>query len=340
MSSPPASPDAKKQVLPDRNILNTLPPELRNRVYEDALTGNNYHVTCHGGERFEWPHLVTVTDNLYKDPTHGRYATSITTMETAFPNIQDRDISVFSSPSWRYWFSYVACKVATRHPLSHEARTPTVPLRRGTTSRYLLQHSECRGTEDEIQQYSKTSCVPGEEKKDTKHPWILPTALLKTCKQMKDEASSIFYAGNTFMFENPVHLELFVSLVLSRPREQHALRSVRLHCTRVDMGGRPAQALPGLRQNTVNRLTGLKEFTLSLGDFSAPAMHYPPRFLQPGLKIYIDVEYSFADDDRAYFKRNTRVIRHLLTSPRGDVATYKEARRLLSGQSRVRSAEA
>jgi hypothetical protein len=210
MACKSSSRTATVTVTPDHNMLNRLPPELRNRVYEYALTGKNYHVYCRGGERAEWPRPVVLAGNLYKYPDDSNITAKLKTMRTAFPNTRDRPGTVFASETWRYWFSYAICKEDLSHQYAPEAG-------------YLLRHTLCKGDVPDLHHCFAVSGAVDD------HAWTLPTALLKASKHIKDEAASIFFAGNTFTFENPIHLELFALLVLRRPKERNALRSIELH---------------------------------------------------------------------------------------------------------------
>ncbi|KAK4497472.1 hypothetical protein PRZ48_011923 [Zasmidium cellare] len=57
----------------------------------------------------------------------------------------------------------------------------------------------------------------------------VPIALLKTCRQVYDEAVGYLYADNTFSFKTPEDMDLFLSIALS-PLQRTWIRSLYLHC--------------------------------------------------------------------------------------------------------------
>lgn len=233
------------------------------------------------------------------------------------------NLHVFARTGWPGW---------PARPYCHTETLPgsEVIQQRCTFIQYAL--CKCPGSDEETYEKSAkesfflpygerhTKCLDVGQWKYRKTPFRerparLNVALLRTCKQVYNEACLIPYYDNTFSFGSGKDLDIFINAVLL-PKQRSAIqhlqytldareaRNAPLH-TRFALGFenqckeekfRDRKILEGLQQRTVDLLIGLKslDITLDRGDRWASFdlvrdFNLLPRFLNPEIKVRVVV---------------------------------------------------
>lgn len=273
-----------------------LPPEIRNRIYEYALGGHNLHMFAldYFWSRPDW----NVTRYNY---TNSQYQT------------QDS-----------FFFQYCICKCPGSDADQYEkSATPDEdvfaynksrygsdkPRKSYDTIYYLKRHAACLRINQWF--YRKT---PFRER-----PTRLNMALLRTCKQVYNEACLVPYYENTFSFSSGKDLDVFVNAVL-QPKQREALQHVQYTVDNrlmerdargFSIGIEPedvkkyidTRILSGLQQSTVDMLVGLQSLDIAMEDhvYTFGFDENSPRFLNKNLSIRVVVR-----DGWNCFKRNRK----------------------------------
>ncbi|USW49264.1 hypothetical protein Slin15195_G025830 [Septoria linicola] len=245
-----------------------LPPEVRNRIYEYAIGGHNLHV-------FVWNRLTR--ERSPKWP-----------VKNYVKQVLNRNIYTGQETSSReyFWVQYVLCQCPASddgaYKLTHETPDeskygrlfmPNTKDHANPTplefKSYAQRHRACLDVD--VLKYDTV----GYRKRVTTPK--LAMALLRTCKQIYNEAALVPYYNNTFSFARGADLEVFVTCVLSE-RQRAALQNVSY--AMMDAGtcgnGRRAigqlmkchvagyRILQDIRPKTFDRLSGLKELTIMI----------------------------------------------------------------------------
>ena len=317
-----------------------LPPEVRNRIYEYALGGHNLHM-------FVWNQ--TKGENQVK-----------------------------------YWHRTYNVAIGTRAVYDHYDGTVTQVMQH---HRYRVQYvlCQCPGSDDE--QYQTSCKIPAEQEKDTnnqvkpaqikiktyakrhekcfdvdvlKYPSIgmrkllttprLALGLLRTCKQVYNEAALVPYYDNTFSFARGSDLDFFTRVLSEKQRS--ALQHVTYANVQPEThksGGFAlgtylktqfcdSEILKGLRPKAIDMLSGLAKLTITVDaddlfawDAQRTLWRELPRFVRKGLKV----EVLLRDSD-IYTGRGLAIVRGFaeelefgLARSTEDVSSYHVAREQL-----------
>jgi hypothetical protein len=261
-----------------------LPPEIRNRIYEYALGGQNLHIFAldyFSQSRPDWrvtPYYLNSSELQTREPFYFQYSIckcpggDADAYETSLASRDDRS-------------AYRESRRAN----------PDLPLKSFIVHPYLRRHADCL----QISQWFHRK-TPFRER-----PVRLSMALLRTCKQVYNEACLVPYYDNTFSFSSGKDIDVFVNAVL-QPKQrdvlqhlQYALDNPRYRSEGLAYGFQlstekkyvDCRILDGLRPSTIKLLVGLQSLDVSLEDHDhRRGLHeLVPRFVKEDLRIRVVV---------------------------------------------------
>ncbi|KAF7191420.1 hypothetical protein HII31_07443 [Pseudocercospora fuligena] len=313
-----------------------LPAEVRNRIYEHALGGHNLHM-------FSWNMSQKERD---RDPwwQTGTFFKPLMQYDWR----QHREVLVHE----QHWLQYALCQCPDSDEETYHMSTDIPGEKDGQTKlemkpvqfalqAYADRHRNCFELD-----ILKFRTVGMRKLRTTPR---LAMGLLRTCKQVYDEAALVPYYDNTFTFARGADLDFFVNFVLSE-KQCAALQSIHFVTIHKDMRSKARcpptilrhhfsdQSIPlNVQPKTVDLLAGLKSLLITL-DIDGEAGRYVswgstgPRFTSsPGLKVQVIVrrqEYYFPDDvERA--RARAEELEYALVRSLKDVPTLQEARKQL-----------
>lgn len=278
-----------------------LPAEVRNRIYEYALGGHNLHMFARDYENYwsrpDWAvtrYDYNNSENQAREPFYFQY--SICQCPGSDAAMYERSLATED------------VILAIR---KSETNEPGQPRKSFFVRSYLTRHASCL----DIRQWSYRK-VPFRER-----PARLSMALLRTCKQIYNEACLVPYYDNTFSFASGKDLDVFVNAVL-QPKQREVIQHLqytvdelaayhgRGSATRgLSLGIKPSverkyidnTILCGLKPSTVELLVGLESLDIALENVQWGCNrfdHRLPRFLKQGLTIRVLARDGVHEYDR------------------------------------------